>query len=63
MKNDKAINCLNSRINVLKNEIELSEILLIHTKLDPELMFIRSDVDNFNLEINQLTNTIQFLLK
>lgn len=61
MNHLKALEVINSRINALKKEIEKCELILEEPEMSSDIYYAESDIENFNNEIKQLTETMMFL--
>lgn len=61
MNHLKAIEVINHRINALKKEIEKCELILEEPEMSSDIYYAESDIENFNNEIKQLTETMMFL--
>ena len=61
MNHLKGIEVINHRINALKKEIEKCELILEEPEMSSDIYYAESDIENFNNEIKQLTETMMFL--
>jgi hypothetical protein len=63
MSHLKALEVINSRVNALQKEIEKCELIVEKPKMESDVYYAKSDIDNFRREIEQLTETMLFLSK
>jgi len=57
----KAIICIEKRIEELNKEITLTAKIIDAPEMQSDYEFAKSDLDNFNQEIDQLKETIEIL--
>lgn len=62
MKHYRAINAINRRIVELQNEIEVCNKIVDEPEMMADYNFAKNDIKNFEKEINELTETMQFLI-
>lgn len=63
MKHYSAIKCIQDRIIKLQQEITKAEAVMDEPEMLSDYYYARNDVDNFNKEINELTETLKELVK
>lgn len=63
LKHYKAVRSIEKRIGELLAEIELSEKIIDNPEMMSDYYFASIDIKNFNSEINELRETIKYLIK
>ena len=58
-----AIHCITKRLSDLNEKLKVDEKIMENPEMQFDYMFAKNSAANIELEINSLTETVEFLLK